>query len=250
MEVLTGRAPNNLQFMKLKNVIITGCLLVAGFVANAGETLSGKVLETTNVSSYTYVQFDTGKQKVWAAAPTFNVKVGDTVTISNSMAVAGYYSRTLDRNFDAVYFTDKVAVNGAKAEWIESAAAKAMAEAKKQMAASHPELVKTPDLTGIKKPDGGVTVEEIFAKKGELKGKNITVRGKVTKYNGKILGKNWIHVKDGTGAAGNNDLMVTSDAKAKVGDTVLVTGKVAVNRDFGSGYKWPVMIEDAKVTVE
>lgn len=238
--------------MKIKNVIIAGCLVVAGFVANAGETLSGKVIETTNVSSYTYVQFDTGKQKVWAAAPTFDVKVGDNVTISNSMAVAGYYSRTLDRNFDSVYFTDKVAVNGSAAKWIESPASKAMAAQNGQLPSGHPDINKTQkvDLTGIKKPEGGVTVEEIFAKQAQLKGKTVSIRGKVTKYNGKILGKNWIHVKDGTGSAGNNDLMVTSDAKAKVGDTVLVKGKVAVNRDFGSGYKWPVMIEDAKVTVE
>lgn len=238
--------------MKIKNVIIAACLFITGFLANAGETLTGKVLETTNVSSYTYVQFDTGKQKVWAAAPTFKVKVGDTVTISNSMAVAGYYSRTLDRNFDSVYFTDKVAVNGAKAEWMESPAAKAMAAQNGKLPSGHPDIGKAPkvDLTGIKKADSGLTVEEIFAKAGELKGKTVKVRGKVTKYNGKILGKNWIHVKDGTGSTGNNDLMVTSDAKAKVGDTVLVTGKVAVNRDFGSGYKWPVMIEDAKVTVE
>jgi ribosomal protein S17 len=238
--------------MKLKNVIIAGWLVAVGFVANAGETLTGKVLETTNVSSYTYVQFDTGKQKVWAAAPTFKVKVGDSVTISNSMAVAGYFSRTLNRNFDSVYFTDKVAVNGAKAEWIESPSAKAKAAQNGELPSGHPDIGKTPkvDLTGVKKADGGITVEEIFAKKGELQGKTVKVRGKVTKYNGKILGKNWIHVKDGTGAAGNNDLMVTSDSKAKVGDTVLVTGKVVVNRDFGSGYKWPVMIEDAKLTVE
>jgi ribosomal protein S17 len=238
--------------MKLKNVIMAGCLVVTGFLANAGETLTGKVLETTNVSSYTYVQFDTGKQKLWAAAPTFDVKVGDTVTISNSMAVAGYFSRTLNRNFDSVYFTDKVAVNGSAAKWIESPSAKAMAAQNGQLPSGHPDINKTKqiDLTGIKKADGGLTVEQLFFKQSDLKGKTVTVRGKVTKYNGKILGKNWIHVKDGTGSAGNNDLMVTSDTAAKVGDTVLVTGKVSLNRDFGSGYKWPVMIENAKVTVE
>lgn len=234
----------------MKNVIFTASLVLASMVANAAETLSGKVLETTNVSSYTYVQVDTGKQKIWAAAPTFKVKVGDSVTISNSMAVAGYHSRTLNRDFDSVYFTDKVAVNGAAAQWIESPAAQARAAQAGQLPAGHPSIDKKVDLTGIKKADGGVTVEELFAKKDGLKGKTVTVRGKVTKYNGKILGKNWIHVKDGTGSTGNNDLMVTSDSKAKVGDTVLVTGKVAVNRDFGSGYKWPLMLENAKVTVE
>jgi len=233
--------------MKLKSIYIAGCVVLAGFCANAADTFTGKVLETTNVSSYTYVQIDTGKAKIWAAAPAMKVKVGDSVIISNSMAVAGYHSRALNRDFDSVYFTDKVFVNGAAAQGIEPAAPKTEG----QLPAGHPSVAKSQvDLTGIKKAKGGVTVEQVFATKDALKGKTITVRGKVTKYNGKILGKNWIHVKDGTGSAGNNDLMVTSDTVAKVGDTVLVTGKVSLNRDFGSGYKWPVMIENAKVTVE
>jgi hypothetical protein len=236
--------------MKIKNVILTASLIFTSVLTHAGETLSGKVLETTNVSSYTYVQVDTGKGKIWAAAPTFKVKAGDAVTISNSMAVAGYHSRTLNRDFDSVYFTDKVTVNGAAAQWIESPATQARAAQAGRLPAGHPAIDKKVEVTGIKKTEGGITVEDIYAKKDELKDKTVVVRGKVTKFNGKILGKNWIHVKDGTGTTGNNDLMVTSDSKAKVGDTVVVTGKVSVNRDFGSGYKWPVMLENAKVTVE
>ncbi len=234
--------------MKIKMILIAGCLVVAGICANAAETISGKVLETTNVASYTYIQIDTGKAKVWAATPTIKVEVGDAVVIVNSMSVAGYHSRALDRDFDSVYFTDKVSVNGAAAEGVE----RPIAKSDEPLPSGHPSITKAPkvDLTGVKKADGGVTVEEIFAKKDGLKGKTVTVRGKVTKYNGKILGKNWIHVKDGTGGTGNNDLMVTSESVAKLGDTILVTGKVTLNRDFGSGYKWPVMIENAKVTVE
>jgi hypothetical protein len=70
------------------------------------------------------------------------------------------------------------------------------------------------------------------------------------KYNGGIMGKNWLHIRDGSGQEGNNDLTVTTDAPAKVGDTVLVKGKVSTDRDFGGGYKYPVIVEDAKVTVE
>lgn len=234
--------------MKMKNVMIIGCLLWAALNSNAADTFSGKVLEATNVSSYTYIQVDTGKAKIWAAAPAMKVKPGDTVVVSNSTSVAGYHSRALDRDFDSVYFTDKVLINGSPAQPAEAPVAKTDAA----LPAGHPAINRAPkvDLTGIKKPDGGVTVEEIFVQKESLKGKTVSIRGKVTKYNGKILGKNWIHVKDGTGATGNNDLMVTSDGTAKVGDTVLVSGKVTTDRDFGSGYKWPVMIENAKVTVE
>ena len=64
------------------------------------------------------------------------------------------------------------------------------------------------------------------------------------------MGKNWLHLQDGTGSIGSNDLLVTSADAAKPGDTVLVEATVAVNRDFGAGYKYRVMLEDAKVTVE
>ena len=108
------------------------------------------------------------------------------------------------------------------------------------------------DLTGIKKADGGQTVQEIFATHAKLAGKTVTVRGKVVKYNAMILGKNWLHIQDGTGTADNrdNDLTVTTSTPAKLGDTVLVTGSVTLNKDFGANYKYAVILDDAKVTVE
>lgn len=106
------------------------------------------------------------------------------------------------------------------------------------------------DFSKIVKPTGGKTVQEVYQEKAKLNGKRVTLRGKVVKYNGDILGKNWLHLRDGTGTELTNDLTVTTQAKAKVGDTVLVDGVVSIDRDFGAGYKYKVMIEDAKVKVE
>ena len=107
------------------------------------------------------------------------------------------------------------------------------------------------DLTGIAKADGGKTVAEVFAEKDALAGKPVTFRGKVVKANSAIMGKTWIHVRDGSGAEGTNDLTVTTTSTApNVGDTVLVTGPVSLNKDFGMGYQYDVIVEDAQVTVE
>ena len=70
------------------------------------------------------------------------------------------------------------------------------------------------------------------------------------KFNGGILGKNWLHVRDGSGAEGTNDLTVTTDAVVKVGDLVLVTGILASDRDFGGGYKYALIVENAQVVVQ
>lgn len=118
----------------------------------------------------------------------------------------------------------------------------------------HPAVKPTAEinLTGIAKAEGGKTIAEVYAGKDALAGTKVTVRGKVVKTNSGIMGKDWLHVRDGSGADGTNDLTVTTPPGTlpKVGDTVVVTGTVVLNKDFGMGYKYPVMLEDAEVKVE
>lgn len=107
------------------------------------------------------------------------------------------------------------------------------------------------DLSGIARADGGKTIAEVFAEKDQLAGQVIVFRGKLVKANANIMGKNWLHVRDGSGAEGTNDLTVTTiDVLPNVGDTLLVTGLLEVNKDFGMGYRYDVIIENAEVKVE
>ena len=107
------------------------------------------------------------------------------------------------------------------------------------------------DLSGIARAEGGKTVAEVFAEQDQLAGEAIVVRGKVVKTNAGIMGRNWLHIRDGSGAEGTNNLTVTTiDVLPNVGDTVVVAGLLEVNKDFGMGYQYAVIIEDADVTVE
>jgi hypothetical protein len=212
--------------------------------------ITGTVLETMNAAGYTYVQVDDGQKKVWAAAPEFSVAVGDNVIVPDGMPMNNYHSKSLDRDFEVVYFVDAI-LN-------PNSAAAATPAADAAMPDGHPNTQVTAaaaaavDLTGIAKATDGKTVAEVNAGKADLSGKEIALRGKVVKYNAQIMGKNWLHVQDGSGAAadGSNDITVTTTTEAKVGDTVLLTGKVSLDKDFGYGYKYALIIEDAKVTVE
>ena len=211
--------------------------------ASPGKT--GKVTETMNAAGYTYVQVDTGAEQFWAAAPEFAVVVGDDVVVPEGMPMSDYHSKTLDRTFEVVYFVPSVLVGGAQ-------------NLSGETPADHPPMTggktvveeTTVDLSGIAVAEGGVTVEEVFSKKAELAGKPIAVRGKVVKFTPQIMGKNWIHVQDGTGADGTKDLTVTTSATANMGDTVIVKGPLVIDKDFGYGYAYDVIIEDAEVTVE
>jgi hypothetical protein len=108
------------------------------------------------------------------------------------------------------------------------------------------------DVANIAKAEGGKTVAEIYAEKDALANQQVTVRGKVVKVNSGIMNMDWLHLRDGSGDEGSNDLTVTTAAKPTpaVGDTVLVTGTVATNKDYGMGYQYPVILEQAQVTVE
>lgn len=108
------------------------------------------------------------------------------------------------------------------------------------------------DVANIARAEGGKTVAEIYAEKDALANQQVTVRGKVVKVNAGVMSMDWLHVRDGSGEEGTNDLTVTTTAQPTpaVGDTVLVTGTVTTDKDYGMGYQYPVIIEQAQVTVE
>ena len=215
-------------------------------IAGAG----GRVVETMNTGGYTYVRIDTGKGAVWAAGPEFEVKVGDDVVVQDAMPMENYHSSTLDRDFDVVYFCSAIAVAGAEASTPTGG-----------MPPGHPPLGQAGgpskklaagdvDLSGIARAPGGYTVAEVFAKKAGLGGREIAVRGRVVKANFGILGTNWFHLRDGSGGEGTNDLTITTDAEVGVGDLVLVRGAVTLDKDFGAGYRYDLIVEKAAVTKE
>ncbi len=210
--------------------------------AEAGNatSITGKVVETMDAGGYTYVRVDDGPKKIWAAAPQFKVKVGDQVVLPQGMPMTDFYSKTLHRTFEVVYFVADVQVLGSDSARDKITAAHA---------AGHASAAAV-DLSNIKKAPGGQTVAELFANKASLAGKEVVVRGRVVKFTPAVMGKNWIHVRDGTGDAGTNDLTVTTSTEAEVGKTVLVRGKLSTDKDYGAGYRYDIVIEDATVALE
>ena len=202
----------------------------------AGEGLTGKVLERIEASPYCYLRLKTAKGEVWAAVPEAKVEKGSEVTVVAPMLMTNFESKTLKRTFAEVYFGTLASPGGAAAPANPHGGAAPAASVA---------VGKVEKATGA----DARTVAEVWAQKGALKGKTVSVRGKVVKYNAGIMGKNWIHLQDGSGdaKAGTNDLAVTTDGAAAKGDTITVTGVVRTDKDFGSGYAYPVLVEDAKV---
>ena len=214
--------------------------------AQAVQTVTGTVLETMDAATYTYVRVKTDKGDVWAASSQFKVAVGDKVVVPLEMPMENFRSNALKRDFPLIFFATRITKEG-EAPAAESAIA-AMGGA---LPPGHSPTgsARATVTEVIPQPAGGTTVAALWTNRKALAGKPVTVRAKVVKFNGGIMGKNWFHLQDGTGTEkdGTNDITVTSAAETKVGDIVTITGTLVLDRDFGSGYAYAVIIEDAKI---
>jgi len=226
-------------------------------------TVSGVVEETLDASDYTYMRLETSGGEIWAAVTKTSVKKGDRVTVVNAMSMDGFESRTLNRKFEHIVFGNlgggKTAAlsQDAPPAPVSSHGSASEAPQRSQMAAQHAAAAGGPADPGdvvVAKAEGkdARTVAQIFAERLSLKDKTVSVRGKVVKANTSIMDRNWIHIRDGSGSREkkDDDLTVTTRDGAAVGDIVVVKGVVHVDRDFGAGYSYPVVLEDAKVTRE
>lgn len=200
---------------------------------------TGKVVETMNGGGYTYANLESKGTRSWVAYPVLETRVGDSLSFQNCLPMANFQSKALNRKFDNVLFCNAPEiVSSASAAEPKPAAAKGAVDKK---AAPSGEKIKVEKAAGA----NAYTIEEIFAKKGSLHGKQVVVKGQVVKVASGIMNRNWIHIQDGTGSEGkkNNDLTVTTDQMAEVGDVVTISGTLAKDKDFGGGYKYAAIIE-------
>jgi len=213
--------------------------------AQAGDAqlVTGKIVDTMDAGGYTYLKLATAAGERWAAVRQSAVKKGSTVTVAVQMVMENFESKTLNRKFDRIIFG---AIAGDNAP---SPMASAMANTG---ATEH--MKPAPDTANVKveKAKGGYTIAELWSEKATLQEKPVTVRGKVVKFLPEIMGKNWMHLRDGSGSRekGDDDVTVTTTEAVKVGDVITVTGTLRVDKDFGAGYRYPVIVEDAKLQKE
>jgi hypothetical protein len=200
--------------------------------------LSGKVVETFNSGGYTYVLLEKNSQKTWVAVPQMKVQKGQNISFLPGAEMDNFESKTLKRKFDKIIFSAGPVEKGQPMEGPKTTGSKGKA-------------VISSEKIQVEKAKGpnAYTIGEIYKNGESLSNKEVVVRAKVVKVSSAIMGKNWLHLQDGSGSPekGTHDLVVTTQDNASVGDVVTVAGTLYKDKDFGSGYKYAVIVENASI---
>ncbi len=188
------------------------------------------VTEVLQTTSYTYLHVKLYNDTIWLALPKLDAKVGESYYYQGGNEMRNFKSTQLRRTFESIIFLGGVIK---------------VQDAKKPEGDSKVNVDKS--IISIVPMEGAITIAELFENKDNYKGKIVNIKGKVMQFSESIMNRNWIHLQDGTDFDGNFDLIATSQMPVSIGDTVVLQGIVALDKDFGYGYFYKLIMEDCKV---
>ena len=192
------------------------------------------VKEVIQASSYTYMKVEENKETYWIAVSKRDFKEGSVLYYDNGLEMNNFESKDLQRTFETVYFVQGISEQPT------------LPGKQQPMAQTQPQKRTLEKLdVSIEPADGGISIATLFANRETYKDQIVKIRGQVTKFNPNIMGKNWIHIQDGSDDSESFDLTITTSQVVNVGDVVTFEGKISLNKDFGAGYTYAVIMEEA-----
>jgi hypothetical protein len=195
------------------------------------------ITEIIQAPSYTYARATENGSEFWMAVGASEIEVGKTYFYSQPLEMTNFKSKELDRTFESILFINKLVSDPS--------------ELTAKKASPHPDGAKAKDAIGrqpdlvIEPQDGVITIGELYANKSAYANKTVKVKGLVTKFNAGIMERNWVHIQDGTGSDTGYDLTITTEAMVSTGQIVVFEGVFSLDKDFGYGYKYDLIIEKA-----
>ena len=234
------------SMMKKMSVIFIALMVILGAcqqgmrsakeVDQSYDPYRAEVLEVIQTTSYTYLRVEKGGQEEWIAINRQEMLPGEVVYYEGGLQMNNFESPELGRTFETVYFVSDISK-----ESLNTADPHAGMEMDGQ---PQRPVIDRLDIQ-VDKAEGGVTIADIYANPGEYAGQTVRVRGQVTKVNAGIMDRNWIHIQDGTAHGENFDLTITTNDEPQVGDVITYSGVLNLEVDFGYGYYYDVIVEEA-----
>jgi len=211
--------------------------------------ITGKAVEVHHSGGYTYLLLEKTGVKEWVAIPELYVEVGDEVELQGGVPMGEWSSKALGKKFDAITFSNGPTENYNKKRKESAHKGVNMSESapgkKKSATGKVVEGLKVEKAPGA----NSYTLEEVMQKRAELQDKTIVVRGQVVKVSSGIMDRNWVHITDASGGKWDNKLVITTKDTPDVGDIVTATGVFHNNVDFGGGYYYEIIMEQATLQI-
>lgn len=233
-----------------KLIVLLLALIIGGAACNSSSNTDSKdetnlpegthkikVKEVIHATSYTYLRADQDGKEVWIAINKQDIPAGEILYYRNGLEMHDFESSDLQRTFDTIFFVQDIS----KVPIIPDRQPQSVMGSTE---AQKPVLKKI--NVDVEIPENGVEIGDLYKNTGKYKDQSVIVRGKVTKVNPNIMDRNWIHIQDGTGDEQHFDLTVTTNDMPEVGEVVTYKGTIGIERDFGMGYAYEILLENAE----
>jgi len=196
------------------------------------------VLEILPTTKYVYLKVKENEESFWIATIKQNVEIGGAYYYKGGLLKTNFESKEHNKTFEKIYLvTSLVQSNHGNDKNSESLNKKEKGQDKSN----------TPNISAVKNVSnsGSIKISELVNNIKKHEGKTVQLTGKCVKINPNIMGRNWIHLKDGSND--DYDLVITSDTFVKEGTMVTIKATVSLNKDFGAGYKYDIILENGIV---
>lgn len=235
---------------------ITGCQQNTSEQPPQTMSTSGHAVvvdEILQANAYTYLNVSENGQSFWIAVTKGNFSKGQKLYYDGGLQMTNFESKDLNRTFETIYFVDQISDQPMATMTMPQTTPGDMAGGMtggnmEQQQPGRPAIEKLE--ISVPPAAGGITIADLYAKRNEYQNKVVKVRGQVTNVNTGIMGRNWIHIQDGTGSSNDYDLTITTNDQVSVGDIVTFEGTVSLAKDFGAGYFYDVIVEQGALVGE
>jgi len=209
----------------------------------------GIVQDVLHVREYSYIRVLEDGKDLWLAVPSTNVEKGGTYYYGKTMEMKNFESKELNKTFETIYFIEKLSttVDDARSPLTANPHPLPMVPDQQLTEADATKPVIDKEEVNVTASENTISIAELFKNRDTYNNTVVRLKGQVTKYNPAIMNVNWLHLQDGTEYNGQFDLTATTSSEVQVGDVITIEGKVTLNKDFGAGYSYDIIIENATV---
>jgi len=196
------------------------------------------ITEILTATKYVYLKVKENGEEFWIAARKQNVNIGETYFYKGGLLKTNFESKEHNKVFEKIYLVTSL---------VKSNHGNNTSNASLEIQKSN-QNIKDSSNTNIEiknTASGSIKISELVENYKKYEGKIVQVSGKCVKINPNIMGINWIHIKDGS--KDDYDLVITSNTFVQEGSMITMKATVTLNKDFGAGYKYDLILENGTI---